>query len=141
MRRVAISLAAALAVAACVEAPAPQAAADPECRVTEVLDGDTFAMSCKGGPAENMRLIGIDAPEVAGALCPAERGKGQEGRRRLQALVAAGPVTAVQYGSTTSDGRRQVRLEVDGQDVSQAMLASGLAKPFNGKDYPDWCGS
>jgi endonuclease YncB( thermonuclease family) len=51
----------------------------------------------------------------------------------------AGPVTVVQHGGTVSDGRRQVALEVAGQDVGRGMLASGLAKPFDGKHYRDWC--
>ncbi len=141
IRRAAVSLAAALAVAGCVEPPAPQPVAEPECRVTEVVDGDTLALSCKGRPAVMARLIGVDAPEIATAKCPGEYARGVEARQRLQALVDAGPVTAVRYGGTVSDGRRQVSLEVAGQDLGRGMLASGLAKPFDGKDYRDWCSS
>ena len=50
-----------------------------------VVDGDTIRLGRR-----RVRLIGIDAPEIAGAQCPAERALGERAANRLLALVNQG---------------------------------------------------
>lgn len=140
MRR-GLAVVATLVLAGCVDDadPAPQSGSVPDCRVTDLLDGDTLALSCDGRPAELVRLRGIDAPETEKANCPIEREQGERARLALERLVAGGSVTGVRYGGQHLDGRRMVDLEIGGQDVGRAMIASGLAKPLVGVAYPDWC--
>jgi micrococcal nuclease len=110
-----------------------------QCSVSQVVDGDTFDLTCEGQPAFGARLIGVDAPEIDGAKCPAEQRRGREARAYLERLLAAGDVTKVQLGDRLGDGRMLVAVEVAGADVGQAMVASGLAVKFDNKSYPDWC--
>ncbi|MGL4238041.1 thermonuclease family protein [Tabrizicola sp.] len=129
-------------VAACVEPVGSgdgDAGAAPRCQVTGIVDGDTFDLSCDGGPAVSSRLMGIDAPEVDRAECPEERAEGLKSRRYLERLVAGGPVTSVRRGGQHPDGRTLVTVEIGGQDVAQAMLAGGVARPLSGEAYVDWC--
>jgi endonuclease YncB( thermonuclease family) len=137
-----LSIVAALALAGCVDtaAPLPQSDGAPECRVTEVVDGDTFRLSCGGKPAELSRLRGVDAPEIARANCPVERAKAQSARQGLERLVAEAPVTNVRFAGRHGDGRRLVDLEIGGRDVGQTLIAEGLARPLVGEAYPWWCG-
>ncbi len=132
---------AALALAGCVEGPAPlpQPAPASDCRVTDVFDGDTFGLSCNGQPAELVRLYGVDAPEIDKANCPVERANGMRARTVLERLVAGAPVTGVRTRGQHIDGRQLVELEIGGKDAGQAMLDSGLARPLVGERYPEWC--
>ena len=141
MTRRGVAILAALALAGCVEGPAPLPQPDggPDCRVTEVFDGDTLGLSCNGEPAELVRLRGVDAPEIEKANCAVERANGERARSVLQGLVAGGSVTGVRYGGRHFDGRRLVDLEIGGEDVGQAMIASGQARPMVGDVYPQWC--
>lgn len=140
MRR-GLAVLATLVVAGCVDdaGPAAQSGSAPDCRVTDLVDGDTLALSCNGRPEELVRLRGIDAPETEKANCPAEREQGERALQALERLVAGASVTGIRYGGQHLDGRRLVDLEIGGQDVGRAMLASGMAKPLVGVAYPDWC--
>lgn len=68
------------------EPAAPAALADPKdaspeavlaegpCDLVRVIDGDTVRVRCGDGPEEPVRLVGVDAPEVARQGKPAECG-------------------------------------------------------------------
>ena len=84
-----------------------------------VVDGDTFKL---GG--ESIRLHGVDAPEIA-QTCdgwPA----GEAARRALAALVADG---TPQCEAVTRDvyGRTVAICRVDGRDIGEALVRSGMA--------------
>lgn len=59
-------------------------------RTTCVVDGGTFWLS-----AEKFHISDIDTPELSPPRCEAERVKGEAARRRLQALLNAGPFSMV----------------------------------------------
>lgn len=132
----------ALSLAGCVETPEPlpQAKATADCTVGQIVDGDTFVLSCKGKPRVLARLTGVDAPEISAANCPAEQRKGQAARAYLESLVASALVTDVRYGARIPDGPRQlVEVELGGQDLAGLMVAGGHAQRVTGTDRPDWC--
>lgn len=92
--------------------------------VERIPDGDTIHLA----DGTEVRVIGINAPEVAHRDDPAEAG-GPQARRFLKALVAdnrvrlaLGPETTDKYGRTLA----HVFLE-DGTNVAKRLLAAGHA--------------
>lgn len=103
-----------------------------------VIDGDTFEW---GG--ERVRLANIDAPELRGGKCDAERRLARVAARRLSELLAGGVFTVVP--GDPADGRRRDRhgrllavVERDGTDLGAVLVAEGLARPWSGRREP-WC--
>lgn len=84
-----------------------------------------------------VRLDGVDAPELRGADCPAERRRAEAARDALTPLIAA-PITLTQVRLGKFAGRVVARLvTLDGRDVSEDLLAAGLAVPYG--DEARWC--
>jgi endonuclease YncB( thermonuclease family) len=114
--------AALIALAAC----APPQTANPLGYVGEfpsarIVDGDTIDVTSL--PSDNIRLIGIDTPEV-GTPC------GAPATEHLRALIGGRPVSLVTApGREDHDGyRRPLRyVEVTGVDVGRQMIADGYA--------------
>lgn len=100
-----------------------------------VIDGDTFILQ-----GQTIRLAGIDTPEIGGARCDDERARGKAAEARLHQLLNAGQVALVRMGDRDRD--RYDRLlrdaEVNGQSVSDRLVAEGLARPWRGAKEP-WC--
>src|SRR4051794_35967873 len=58
-----------------------------------VVDGDTIdALVPPGREIVRYRLVGFDTPETVQARCGAELALGERAKRRLQDLIAKGPV-------------------------------------------------
>lgn len=104
-------------------------------------DGDTIIVG-----ARHIRIIGIDAPELHPARCPAEQAQGEAARTTLLALLnqapffLTGPVPTVrdEYGRELHN---LVRVRPDGtvQSIADEMIAAKLARPYlRGPRYP-WC--
>jgi endonuclease YncB( thermonuclease family) len=112
--------------------------------VLRTVDGDTFEARVRLWPGldttTKIRLLGIDAPELSRARCPAERSKAEAAKNALAAILVEGEVTV-----------RHVRLDKYGgrvladaatratPNVSAAMLARGLARPYDGGRRESWC--
>jgi endonuclease YncB( thermonuclease family) len=97
-----------------------------EAVVVEVIDGDTISVTVDG-VAEKVRLIGIDAPEMASC-------GGPEARDHLAALLNAGIFTLTEGGDGEDRDRydRLLRYVTDGTpgpgfDAGRSMLADGYA--------------
>ncbi len=116
--------------------------------VTKVLDGDTLQVRARiwldHEVTTRVRLAGIDAPETNGK-CARERALAAEAlafvRTRLELEGAAtAPIllTEIRYGKYA--GRVLARVETrGGEDLGQALLAAGLARPYDGRRRPSWC--
>ncbi len=112
-------------------------------RVVEIVDGDTIVVRARiwlGHEVETrVRLAGIDAPELKGK-CARERSLALAARAFLAARLDGAWVTLrdVRYGKYA--GRVLARLETaaDG-DIGAALLAAGLARPYEGRRRPSWC--
>lgn len=109
-----------------------------------VVDGDTVDVRAHiwlGQTVETrVRLDGIDAPELRGD-CAAERAAAAAAEHRLAALLGGGPVVLTDIRHGTWAGRVVARVTApDGIDVAGALIAEGLAAPYDGRGgRPDWC--
>lgn len=109
-------------------APAPRAVAGLLVPVVGVTDGDTIKVRV-GGVTERVRLIGLDAPELRGDECWA-----QKASSRMQSLVQSRSVRLV--ADRTQDDRdrygRLLRHVVtgDGRLVAQVLIEGGFAKEY-----------
>jgi endonuclease YncB( thermonuclease family) len=96
------------------------------CEAPRAVDGDTIA--CANLPA-NVRLLGIDAPELPGH-CQRHRqctpGDGKASARALALLLATGPVWVAGEGHDRY-GRILARVQIGTVDASCRMLATGHA--------------
>ena len=100
-----------------------------------VVDGDTIWY---GGV--KIRLADIDTPEVFSPKCASEAALGRQATERLLALINAGPFEVVP-GSRDEDryGRKLRTIERNGRSLGDALIAEGLARPWDGARR-SWCG-
>jgi endonuclease YncB( thermonuclease family) len=101
-----------------------------------VIDGDTIR---HGGVT--IRLADIDAPETGGAKCTSEAALGARATKRLLELMNAGRFEVVHHGGRDEDryGRKLRTIKRDGRSVSEALIAEGLVRPWDGARR-SWCG-
>lgn len=99
-----------------------------------IVDGDTVWI---GG--QNVRIAGIDAPETHDYRCASELELGERAARQLQELLNSGPVRMTSIDRDRDKYGRLLRnLSVNGRDVGDALIASGVARPYAGGRKP-WC--
>ena len=144
-KRPVIGLAMASALVCAVPADAGERLAGPvTAEVVRVVDGDTIEVRARIWLSQyvlvDVRVRGIDAPEAGGrAKCRSERVKAAEALRRMEQLA----VGEVRLSDITEDkyaGRVDADVvNADGLDLKGAMLASGLARPYDGAIRSDWC--
>jgi len=91
-------------------------------------DGDTLRAT--------FRVENIDAPELKGA-CDSERQLAVRAREFTKAWLARGRVTITQTGVDRYK-RVLARVTRDGEDLGNALVAAGLARPWRGK-RENWC--
>ena len=100
-----------------------------------VVDGDTLRLGQR-----RIRLIGIDAPELAGAQCAAERALGERAANRLLALVNQGEFDLVghRFHNRDSHGRDLRLARRDGVSFGRQLIAEGVARRYVGVSS-EWC--
>ena len=99
-----------------------------------VVDGDTFYV---GGA--KVRIAGIDAPETHDYGCASELELGERAARQLQQLLNSGTLTMTNIDRDRDKYGRLLRnVSVNGRDVGDALIASGVARPYAGGRKP-WC--
>lgn len=96
--------------------------------VAGVVDGDTIKVRIDGR-TETVRVIGIDAPELAGAECYS-----QQSSSRMQSLVQSRSVR-LEMDPTQADRDRYGRLlrhvhDADGRSVAEALIAGGFGREY-----------
>ena len=132
-------LAVILVMAAALPAPTQTLPVD----VVRVYDGDTITVDAHPWPGltirTNVRIGGIDTPERIGG-CPESRALALLARDLLiEQLDQAGSVTIVDPLHGQYAGRVVAQVLADGQPVSEALLAAGLARPYDGGARRAWC--
>jgi endonuclease YncB( thermonuclease family) len=112
--------------------------------VIRVIDGDTLAVRARIWIGLDLvvsaRIRGIDAPELRGK-CDREKALAAAARTHLAGVVAAGKVRMRRIENDKYAGRVLADIVTDdGADLRQAMLESGLARPYDGGGRDPWCG-
>jgi endonuclease YncB( thermonuclease family) len=137
-----------VAILAGLLVPGRGAAAKEEVRgpvnaeVVRVVDGDTIEIVAQVWIGlrltSRVRIRGIDTPELHGA-CAGEREMAEEARQRLTGLV--GDAVSIAHISDDKYAGRVLAdaVAADGTDIAAAMLASGLARPYDGGRRAGWC--
>jgi micrococcal nuclease len=99
-----------------------------------VVDGDTFYLN-----GEKVRIAGIDAPETHDYRCESELALGNQATEKLHALLNSGAVTMTSIDRNRDVYGRLLRnVAVNGEDVGEAMIASGVAREY-GSGRQTWC--
>lgn len=121
-----------------------------EAEVLRVVDGDSFVARLQvwfGQQAVvTVRLRGIDAPEMA-ARCDVEARGAAAARRALAEMLAGGRVRLTRLARDKYFGRIVAEVTVvspeaafPDTEVGPALLAAGLARPYDGRARAGWCG-
>lgn len=110
-----------------------------DCRVLQVIDGDTVVLDCPGEGSFRARLLGFDAPEVFSPACASEALRGALATQRLRALVWTGDEITVGLRGHDRFGRRLVDMVIDGESVANKMIVAGLARRYGGAAREGWC--
>lgn len=131
---------AALFGTACTPTQAP-AAAPEAVTVAYVIDGDTLQVTDPAGAEQRVRILGIDAPEIAHHDQAGECG-GQEAAERLRALLPEGTTVQLHTDSRADDEDRYGRLLryvylTDGTDVGATLITEGYAYAYTPTSEPD----
>jgi endonuclease YncB( thermonuclease family) len=104
-----------------------------EAEVTRVLDGDSLEFRHADGNLDRVRLLGLDAPEVAHNSKEISQPFGEECRLFLQNLIAGKTVT-VETNRRDNYGRNLARILTNaGEDVNLSILRQGCAWSY----YPN----
>jgi len=101
-----------------------------------VADGDSFKLGRR-----QIRITGIDAPELANPLCPAEAALARRSTDRLRSLLNQGPFDMIGHRLNRTDrfGRELMDVSRGGMSIGDRMIAEGLAHRYiAGKQ--SWCG-
>jgi micrococcal nuclease len=115
-------------------AAAAFAACGSAARTTCVVDGDTFWLD-----GDKVRIADINAPETGGARCASEAVRGAAAKRRLLALLNAGPFRLEATTRERDRYGRLLRIAVrDGRSIGATLVTEGLAEPWRGR-RSDWC--
>jgi micrococcal nuclease len=112
--------------------------------VIRVIDGDTLAVRARIWIGLDLvvsaRIRGIDTPELNGK-CDREKALAAAARTHLVAVVATGKLRMRQIENDKYAGRVVADIVTDdGADLREAMLESGLARPYDGGGRDPWCG-
>ena len=99
-----------------------------------VVDGDTFWFA-----GEKYRVADIDTPETHPARCAEEAALGEAATGRLRDWLNAGSFSLESAGRDTDRYGRKLRIVTrGGTSVGSALVAEGLARPWEGARRP-WC--
>lgn len=101
---------------------------DDAVTVSRVIDGDTIVL----GSGERVRIIGIDAPEIAKRDGTPAECFGNASRDRLRELLPAGTAVELEPGVEETDtyGRTLAHVRVNGKLVSVLQARGGYAVPL-----------
>lgn len=104
-----------------------------------MVDGDTVKVACPGEDLRSARLLGFDTPELYSPKCLSETFLAIQATLKLRRLIWFADTVVVRRTGVDRYDRKLARLILDGVDVSRPMIASGLARPYDGGTRATWC--
>ena len=118
-------------------------------KVARVVDGDTILVEAEDGATDQVRLLGVDTPEISRANKPNEYGSitdttcldqwgvnakkftlDQLEGRNVTLMLDPGTGNGTTFGELFSFGRLLSFVEVDGQDFSAVLVSQGFARAY-----------
>jgi endonuclease YncB( thermonuclease family) len=137
-----------LATLAAAAMPARPAAAESiagpvPAEVVAVVDGDTLKVRAHVWLGMSIdvlvRIRGIDTPELR-ARCPGERSMAEQATGELGRAVTDGRVSLANVEGDKYYGRVLADVVTpSGADLREVMMASGLARSYDGGARQGWC--
>ena len=105
-------------------------------QIIRIIDGDTVEVDAHPWPGHavrvSVRLRGIDTPERR-SRCAEQRAAAQLARNELERLVSGvSTVELINVAGGKYYGRVLADMKAGARDIASAMLASGLARPYQG---------
>lgn len=112
--------------------------------VERVIDGDTFTVRARvwlGLEVQvSVRPRGVDAPELFRPKCAQERKHAKAARAFLDKLIGGRTVILSEIENDKFAGRIDAAVTLsDARDLSQVLLQSGHAEPYDGGTHPSFC--
>ena len=108
-------------------------------RIEEIYDGDTVKIIVLFGETPvklSLRILGIDTPEIKGQ-CASELALALRAKEFTQSFLKGGHVEIRQTG-IDKYGRVLATIRRGDQDLGDALIAEGLARPWRGT-REQWC--
>lgn len=114
-------------------------------RITSIYDADTFRVDISDWPdivGKNIpvRVNGVDAAEIRGK-CLKEKEQAKAARNYTKAFLQNGNVIELRNIQRGKYFRLLADVYVDGISLSEALIASGNARPYHGETRQGWCDS
>lgn len=112
--------------------------------IVSVYDGDTIKVDFDfAGPAifnrnVSIRILGIDTPEIRGQ-CEEEKALAQKAKHWLETKLARARTVELHDAGRDKYFRVLGNLVIDGESVSQQLIAQGLARSYDGGHKTPWC--
>lgn len=108
-----------------------------------VIDGDTFRVDIRGWPAvagENIpvRVYGVDTPEIWGQ-CDEEKERAVQAREYTEELLFQARHIELYNLDRDKYFRLVADVEIDGLDLTSALIESGHGRPYSGGTRLGWC--
>lgn len=112
--------------------------------LVSVYDGDTIKVNITGWPAIigqaiNIRVNGVDTPEIRRYECTREKELGDHAKAFTQQFVQRGHITLHNL-QRDKYFRILADVKVDGVLLSKALIDAGLAYEYYGGTKQSWCG-
>ena len=117
--------------------------------LTHIIDGDTIGVVLTPwlytNVRTNVRIAGIDTPEIRRPKCEEERAKGHLAVEHITQLLGAvdDNAPAIVLTDIIPDkfgGRVVAQVQTaNGVNLGQSLLNAGLAQPYDGGTKPLWC--
>jgi len=105
-------------------------------KINDCHDGDTCQVTTESGLWFNVRLAGIDAPEISSAKSKshmASQPLADEARDKLLELIRSGKELKINQLDMDPYNRAVVEIHVGGESVNLKLLELGLAERYRGK--------
>lgn len=100
------------------------------------IDGDTFEVRLTG---ERIRILNIDTPEsTSRCKCEYECALGKWAKLELEKQLAKASQITISRTGLDRYNRTLAAVNVDGQDLGDYLIESGLAKKWRGRKV-EWC--
>lgn len=119
-------------------------------KITRVIDGDTVAFQADFLPAPlkpelSIRVLGVDTPEKGHrAECPKEAAAAEKASQftkdSLNAAIKAGQPVLIEIQKHDKYGGRVLGdVIINGQRLSDMLIANGHARVYHGEKKTSWC--